>query len=199
MNKIKRHNNDLTDNGDVIIVAKDIVRSIIEGQVDIVDKLVSAADKDEIVLLKSCICEGLNLAQPVTASGLHALGRLISVSRLVNYSDAEDRKLEGQRHSFITVDALLSCLIGALGARENLDIFDQLWLHGIMPLSRDAELVVALLAARDGDAFHVSTFARSLELIYFSRVDSSMEERQRWIISDEYADKLRSEATQSAD
>lgn len=181
--------------GAAILVAKDIIRDIVEGEVTIADNLAKRATRNEIVLIKSCICEGLRLAEPVTVRGLHALAHLIAVSKIVNYSEPENREVEGQRYGFVTADALLSYLIGPLGTKEDSHaMFHQLWLTGIVPRTLDAHVAAAMLAAREGDTLHTASFAKTLMLTYVARAAVSMEDREDWDITKQFADKLREKA-----
>jgi hypothetical protein len=177
----------------VVIVAKDMVRSILEGETTIVNNLVRMAAENDIVLLKSCICEGLKESTGLKVEGLHAIGRLLSVSQIVSFSPEEDVQLQGMNHARITADALLSHLIGPLANTDNSkDLFGRLWLNGIVPMTRDVDLFAALACVRKGDDLHLGKFASTLTLLFVENADLLSPEE--WFVSKEFIDELRVKA-----
>jgi len=64
-----------------MILAKDIITSVIEGDADMIAWLRNQAQEHELVVLLSCVTEGLELVAPATPQGLRALAALISMSR----------------------------------------------------------------------------------------------------------------------
>jgi len=147
----------------VVIVARDMVRSIFEGETNIVDGIIQMAAKNDIVILKSCICEGLKESSPIKVEGLHAIGRLLSVSQIVSFSPEEDDRLQGKKRAFVTADALLSYLIGPLARTGKFKtLLGQLWLNGVVPMTRDVDLFAAFACVREGDEIYPSELARAV-------------------------------------
>jgi len=182
--------------GAEVLLSKDIVRDITEGNLSIVRDLCSRALQNRIVLFRSCICEGLELAETPTAEGLNALGRLIAVSAVLNSVGDLGRIPEGRIRGRVTADALLSYLIGSVGAHGGASLFRKMKDLGVLVATRDADLVVALLAIRKGDTLNTRALAESLREIYIERVDESMEKRKSWSVPNGFADELRKRALQ---
>ncbi len=74
-------------------------------------------------------------------------------------------------------------------------VFHRLWEAGIVPKTRDVDIIAALLSVREGDTFYTSTFSKMLKITYLVRDDSPLEDRKEWSVSEKLADKLRAKAT----
>ena len=181
-----------------ILVASDYIQSIVEGQTDIVDGLVKIALRNDIVLMKAVICEGLEKTENSTADGLHGLGRLIAASSkfIIKSEDERVFELSNDKHRKISAVEHLKYLI-----QPNITIYTliELWIRDFMPITSDEEIVDALLSVREGDILQISTFAKALNLIYVVRFDDiSLEDRiKRTAISKEFAKQLRAKALQN--
>ena len=196
-------NNNSLENQDIplgaeIFLAKGIIQNIVEGETAIVDRLAQKATNNDIILLKSCLLGGLELAfLSVTVNGLHALGHLIAVSKIISRNDSVNNKCQNNRFAHVTADALLSMLICTLGSQDSLGGLEKVKESGIVLSTRDADLVAALLAVKDKDRFYVSNFVKLLKLIFIEPTDFSIEERQNWSVSEEFTEKLREKALQA--
>lgn len=174
----------------VMIVGKNVVKDVIEGGVDCIEKLAAERECEEIDLLKSCICEGLELAQNPTFEGLHALARLICLSKIVTIVCGEQAESNGT--AVITCDALLSFLISPVF--DDVDasqMFGDLSNAGVSLVTRDADIVAALLCVKAGDNLYTDRFAQVLKAVEIEMVEASTEERREWVVSDEFISEQR--------
>ena len=176
------------------IVAKCLIREIVQGDVALGEWLAHRINHNEILLLKGCICAGLNIATDVTTRGLHALGHLISISRIVNYGGDDGRVPKEQEQAFVTADALLTVLIGSFDTSHFEYAIRQLWSLGAPVVTHDAELIAALLSVREEDNYRIDEFVKILELTYIGYIDKSLEDRKDWDISADFGDSLRRKA-----
>jgi|GEM_PF-4736902 len=179
--------------GAVVLVASSIVRHILGGETDIADNLVAVAADNDIVLLKSCLCEALKECTSSTVEGLHAVGRLLSLSRIVSFSPEEDVQLQSMKHAHVTADALLSRLIGPLATADNSkELFGQLWLKGVVPMTRDVDLAATFACVREGDELHLGRFASTLTVLFLE--NTHLLPPGEWFVSEEFIDELRTKA-----
>lgn len=161
----------------VMILAKDIITDIIEGDCELMAWLRGKALEHELVVLKSCVVEGLERADPATPSGLRALAALISMSRFQT-TPMDERPTIDVSHGRtvrLTADVLLSCLLGRS---------DSSMVHTIAKdfpvIINDALLVAALLSVDDEDQLHPENLAAVLRATIIHLVDVSDADRARW-------------------
>ena len=174
----------------LIFVASDILGEIVEGRTDIVDGLLAGATRANVKLLKSCICEALASTTAPTASGLHALGRLLAMAEL---PDSHDWSLdtEDPEYRLLHADLFLAALIDREEVPAIAALLQQWRSEGAIPIVKAAELVVALLSVKEGDPLSALKFAYVLALTEVERADASTEERAAWSVNNGDRDELR--------
>ena len=158
-----------------MILAKDVVTSIIEGDVDMMAWLRDQAEEYELVVILSCIIEGLELADPATAKGLRSLAELISISRFETMPEQRKAAHEGGTTIRLTADVLLSCLLGKIDSSVVAQMTDK-----YPVVINDGLLVAALLSVSDEDALHTGNLAAVLKNTRMQLVDPATTDRPRW-------------------
>ena len=174
-----------------MILAQDIIASVIEGDSDLMKWLRDQAQDKELVVILSCVIEGLERAHHATGQGLRHLAELISISRL--QGTATQDKTDSHQHANIrlTPDVLLACLLGRIDSSIIAQMAEKLPV-----VINDALLVGALLSVADGDDIHPSNLAAVLQLTTIRLIDPESTDRASWPkqISTETVDKLRAKA-----
>ena len=175
----------------VMILAKDVVTSIIEGDADMMTWLRDQAQKHEVVVLLSCIIEGLELADLATGKGLRSLAELISISRFETMGDQDGTDYEQGTTIQLTGDVLLSCLLGRIDSSVIARMGDD-----YPVIINDGLLVAALLSVSDEDDLHTNNLAAVLKITIMQLVDPATTDRARWPgqLSAETIGRLRAKA-----
>ena len=175
-----------------MILAKDIITSVIEGDADMMAWLRNQMQEYELVVLLSCVTEGLELADPATAIGARALAALISMSRFQDMPKGDPSAVDENGKTIrLTADVLLSCLLG----RIDHDIIRRM-VEELPVIINDALLVAALLSVSDGDELHPGNLAAVLRATTMHLVDAEETDRAGWPeqFSAEAIAKLRDKA-----
>jgi len=160
----------------VMILAKDIIASVIEGDAGMIVWLRNQAQEHELVVLLICVIEGLERADPATPRGLRALAALIAMSRFQTTPTGDRRAIgENDKTIRLTADVLLSCLLG----RVDSAIIGRL-AEDFPVLINDALLVAALLSVADGDALCPDNLAGLLRTTTMTPVDAAETDRANW-------------------
>lgn len=176
----------------VMIIAADVIRDIVEGREEIVYDIASRLDTTDVVLVKSAVCGGLKDAEDPTVEGFDGLARLILIAaEIVNFTDMPNAYYEERPYAEITMDAVLSSLIGKIGEKNELTKIIELWGSGIVPRVLDIHVAGALWSVREGDTVHINTFARLIDVVFIHRVPAPIEERLGWYMPEKDADELR--------
>jgi hypothetical protein len=159
-----------------MILAKDIITSVIEGDADMITWLRNQSQEYELVVLLICITEGLELAAPATPRGLKALAALIAMSRfqITQRSDIQD-VVEHGTDIRLTADVLLACLLG----RVESSIIGRM-AEDFPAIINDALLVAALLSVSDEDDLHPDNLAAVLKITTMHLVDVPDTDRACW-------------------
>jgi len=177
----------------VMILAKDIITDIIEGDCELMAWLREKALEHELVVLKSCVVEGLERADPATPPGLRALAALIAMSRFQTAPTDERPTVDktAGRTIRLTADVLLSCLLGRVGSSIIQRMTDD-----FPVIINDALLVAAGLSVRDEDELHPANLAAALRITTMHLVDVPDADRTCWPenFSDEAISRLRTKA-----
>ena len=160
-----------------MILAKDILTGVIEGDGELMAWLRDKAREHELVVLKSCVVEGLERADPATPHGLRALAALIAKSRFQTAPTDERPTIDRTtgRTIRLTADVLLSCLLGRIDSsiiRRMTDDFPV--------IINDALLVAALLSVLDEDVLHPGNLAAVLRITALHLVDVADADRACW-------------------
>jgi hypothetical protein len=159
-----------------MILAKDILTSVIEGDADMMACLRNQTREYELVVLLSCVTEGLELANPATPLGLRSLAALIAMSRF--QIPQRGGIVDGAEHGTdirLTTDVLLSCLLGKIESstighmKKDLPV-----------IINDALLVAALLSVSDKDELHPANLAAVLKITTMHLVDVPDTDRVCW-------------------
>lgn len=173
-----------------MILAKDIVANVIEGDRDLMSWLRDQAQEHELVVLLSCVIEGLERAHPATPQGMRALAALVAMSRF-QMTPTGKRPAVSDTHGrtiHLTGDVLLSCLLGRIDSsiiRRMTEDFPV--------IINDALLVAALLSVLDGDELHADSLAAALRVTTMHLVDPAETDRASWPVqfSAEASSRLR--------
>lgn len=144
-------------------------------------------------MLKSCVVEGLERANPATPPGLRALAALISMSRFQTTPMDERPTIDTShgRTARLTADVLLSCLLNRIDSSVIRRMADDLPV-----IINDALLVAALLSVDDEDQLHPENLAAVLRITTIHLVDTADADRARWPeqFSAEAVSRLRAKA-----
>ena len=159
----------------VMILAKDIMASVIEDDVDIMTWLRDQAQDNELVVLLSCVIEGLERARYPTSKGLRALGELISISRFQPMQEQTGTTSEEGTTIRLTADVLLSCLLGRIDSSIIAQVTQK-----FPVVINDALLVGALLSVADEDDIHPNNLAAVLKLTTMHLIDPAETDRVSW-------------------
>ena len=159
-----------------MILAKDIITSVIEGDTDMMTWLRNQSQEYDLVVLLSCVTEGLELANPATPQGMKALAALIAMSRFQITQRGDIR--DGTEHGTdirLTADVLLSCLLGRIES----SIIGRMK-RDFPVIIDDALLVAALLSVSDEDDLHPTNLAAVLRITTMHLVDTAETDRAGW-------------------
>ena len=144
-----------------IIIAKDIVKSVIENDEKCIEFIFTHVEESEVVIPFSCILWGLEMADYTSAKGIHALAKLMSISEITvmcnDFTDSEDLP-----QIKLTPDVLLSCLLGIVKS----DTIAKIATQGTVTTC-DAILVSALLCVIEDDELCTKNLAEALSLVRF--------------------------------
>jgi hypothetical protein len=158
-----------------MILAKGIIVSVIEGEKGMMDTLRRHSRECELVLLLSCLIEGLERAESPTARGLRDLAELISIAHLKVIGDRSVCEPNAQTQGMLTPDALLSGVLGRIEGSAITGMFRQ-----IPIVTSDASLVAALLCVEDEDDLTTANLAEILSVTTVTLADSSETDRATW-------------------
>ena len=118
------------------------------------------------------------------------MARLICLSKIVTIARGEQAENTGT--AVITCDALLSFLISPMfDDVDALQMFGELSNAGVSLVTRDADIVAALLCVKAGDSLYTDRFARVLSAVKIEMVEASAEERREWAVSDGFISEQR--------
>lgn len=179
-----------------LLIARDIVTKIAEGDVSIVDNLINrSVEYDEIVLLTSALAEGIENAKHATAEGMHALADLVCHSRIENSlmppcskkDDGESLAIGYLKHDF-----LLKYMI-APNADDYLEtLLDENFpINGFRFTTHDFRVAIALLCLRDTDLINSGAFGRLLNIIYVDLSEEADRDCDEWVLSEEFIENVR--------
>lgn len=100
-----------------MIIAKDIIKGVIENDEKCIEFIFTSAKESDVLVPFSCILWGLEMADDASASGIHALAKLISISEITAIHEDYDGSDE-LPYIKLTPDALLSCLFGIVNIAD---------------------------------------------------------------------------------
>ena len=159
-----------------MILAKDIIKSVIEGDAGMMSLLRNHTQAHELVVLLSCVTEGLEFAASATPQGLRDLAALIAMSRFqVTPTGEIPNVAEHDTTIRLTADVLLSCLLGRIESSVIGHMKDD-----FPVIINDALLVAALLSVSDEDDLHPANLAAVLRITKMNLVDPERTDRTRW-------------------
>ena len=158
-----------------MILTQDIVASIIDGNSDMMAWLRDQAQDNKIILLLSCVIEGLERACHPTNEGVRDLAELISICCLRVMPEQTGDLSEHAIPILLTPDVLLACLLGIIDSSIIAQMAEELTV-----LITDAILVGALLSIEDKDDIHPNNLAATLKFTSMRLIKPETTDRARW-------------------
>ncbi len=182
----------------VIFVATDIITSIAEGDVSIVNNLQRRRyEYDEIVLLSSVLAEGIKKSVNSTVEGMHAIARLIGLSRIDNIvhegEEFDEADGEGLQRGFIPFQFFLKYILdpNAENVLTNMLVESDPEFSGFE--TSHAQIATALLCLRKGDNLNTKAFGLLIKKLHINMGNGEHSNLHELYLPEEFIKKVRTE------